>query len=90
MELIKSIDGIYVLENGDVFVSAWVPAIIKKEDFGGVEIVSASKFSMPYLGRNGDDKWWIFSPHVLIAYSTRPSTEEISQAEILPSMRLAA
>lgn len=83
MKTDRSIEGIYKLPNGDIFVLAWNSALIPRENFGGVELVPASELASPYLGTNGDNKWWIFSPHLLIKMSNAPSEEEVTNAEKL-------
>ncbi len=83
METDRPIEGIFTLENGDVYVEGWVPAIIKKEDFGGLESVPVSVLAFPHLGRNGDKKWYIFSSNNLVSLSNAPSAEAVARAEIL-------
>jgi len=83
MKTERSIEGIFTLANGDVYVEAWNPALIPHDAFGGVELVPVSELSSPYLGTNGDDKWYIFTPHNLIDLSQGPSTEDLERAEKL-------
>ncbi|MDD5341449.1 MAG: hypothetical protein PHC97_03385 [Patescibacteria group bacterium] len=84
MERNRGIEGIFEMPNGDIFVQGWVSVLIPKKDFGGVELMPVSELSSPCLGTNGDDKWYIFSPHNLLGLSQAPSAEEMAGAEILP------
>ena len=84
MEISWPIEGISELGNGDIYVEGWSPAIIRKEDFGGLEIVPVSELAFPHLGRNGNNKWYIFSPTNLVSLSNPPSAEDVAKAEILP------
>lgn len=88
MKTNRPIEGIFTLPNGDVFVEGWVPALIPQDAFGGVELVPVSELSSPHLGTNGDDKWWVFSPHLLINMRKAPSDEEVSKAEKLQRLTL--
>lgn len=83
MKTERSIEGIFKLPNGDVFVLAWNSALIPQENFGGVELVPVSELSSPYLGTSGDDKWHIFSPHNLLDLSNPPSDDDLARAEKL-------
>jgi hypothetical protein len=86
MKTERPIEGIFILKNGDVFADGWVPAIIKKDDFGGLEMVPANELAFPHLGTNGGNKRYVFSPTNLVYLSNPPSDDELARAEILPSL----